>query len=232
MQQKQVEIAAAILEKTFAGIERKLSAARGIVDIMQIDVCDGDFVPSKTYGSSAREASFVRIARATKKDILELDMMVHWDAPIKNRFERWLNAIKSAKPDYVVLHYDSTQHWNAIFDYFKKSDIQFGLGVHLDHSNKDIYALLEKYPFSYVQVMGIEKVGFGGQGFSSKTYTKVRALRARFPKLPISIDGSVKVANAEKLINAGATRLASGSGIFKYKDGVKEAVRLMRAAGK
>ncbi len=226
---KKVKIGAAILEKSFNQLEKRLREARGIVDFMQIDICDGKFVPSKTFGSAGCANSFKRLAKLTKKDTLELDMMVYLDAPITGRFEKWMQAIALTKPKRVILHYGSTKRWGGVFKALKGKGIKFGLGVHLHHKNSEILKMLDKYPFSYVQIMGIERVGFGGQKFSEKTYAKVRAVRKAKPKMDIAIDGAVKVENAPKLVSAGATRLSSGSGIFKYKDGIKEAVRLMRA---
>ena len=226
-----IKIAAAILEKDFEKIKKRVKDTRGVVDIMQIDVCDGKFVPSKTFASSGCESSFTRIEKLTKKDLLELDMMVDLDSPITGRFNKWMTAIKSSGAKQVIFHYGSTEDkWDEIFKILKGSKIRFGLGVHLHHKNSDIFNMIENYPLGYVQVMGIEKVGFGGQGFSNKTYAKVRAIRKKYPKIGISIDGGVKVDNAKKLIEAGATQLSSGSGIFKYEDGIKEAVNLMRKA--
>ncbi len=224
-----VKIGAAILEKRFEQLKRRVTQARGIVDFIQIDICDGKFVPSKTYGATAEPNSFKRIAKLSTSSVeFELDMMVDLDVPISRRFKKWMRAIVFAKPKRVIFHYGSTELWGEIFKYLRGRNIKIGLAVHLHHSNRDILQLLTRYPFSYVQVMGIEKVGFGGQKFSNKTYTKVRALRKARPKMDIAIDGAVKVGNAGKLVVAGATRLSSGSGLFKYKGGIKEAVYLMR----
>jgi ribulose-phosphate 3-epimerase len=227
---KKITIAAAILEKTYSGVEKKVLGARGSVDVMQVDICDGMFVPSKTFGSAGCESSFKRLSRLTKKDILELDMMVHLDSPIRGRFEKWLHAVKTAQPVQVIFHYGSTIRWDEVFAALKGTKIKVGLAVHLHHKNAEIFDMLKKYPFTYVQVMGIEKVGFGGQEFSSKTYAKIRAIRKKYPKLPIAVDGGVKVENAKKLAAAGATQLSSGSGLYKYSAGLDAAAALMRRA--
>lgn len=230
----EVKIGAAVLEKDFEQLEKRVHEARDVVDFIQIDVCDGKFVPSKTVGSAGCADSFKRIAKLSSRSTkfeLELDMMVHLDTPVTGRFEKWLNAINIAKPERVVFHYGSTDRWEEVFKYLKdrKLKVKVGLGVHLHHKNSNILKLLDKYPFKYIQVMGIEKVGFGGQKFSNKALTKIKALKKALPKLEISVDGAVKVENANKLVKAGATRLTSGSGLFKYKDGINEAVRLMKA---
>lgn len=63
--------------------------------------------------------------------------------------------------------------------------------------------------------MGIEKVGYGGQKLSNRVYGKIKYFHKNFPKLPIQVDGGVKVKNSAKLKKAGVTRLVSGSGFFE-----------------
>ncbi len=231
-----IKIGAAVLEKDFEQLKKRIRMALGAVDFIQIDICDGDFVPSKTFGSTGSAESFKRMAKLNSKSAgtkfeLELDMMVNLDSPIGGRFKKWLEAVAIIKPVRTVFHFGSTKHWDDVFEYFKKQKFKMdiGLGVHIHHRNSDILKLLNEYPFKYVQVMGIERVGFGGQSFSPKALNKIKALKKACPKLEISVDGAVKVGNAAKLIAVEVTRLASGSGLFKYDGEIKEAVRLMRA---
>jgi ribulose-phosphate 3-epimerase len=99
----------------------------------------------------------------------------------------------------------------------KKTEI--GLAVQIQHKcQKDIMLVLNEFPFKFVQFMGIEKIGYGGQNLTSKVFRKMKKLRKLREKMPISVDGGVKHFNAEKLKNAGATRLVAGSGFFGGED--------------
>jgi pentose-5-phosphate-3-epimerase len=96
---------------------------------------------------------------------------------------------------------------------------EIGLAVQIQHKcQKDIISLLEKYPFEFVQFMGIEKIGYGGQKLTPRVFRKIKKLRKLREKMPISVDGGVKYFNAGKLKEAGATRLVSGSGFFKAEN--------------
>ena len=50
-------------------------------------------------------------------------------------------------------------------------------------------------------------------------------------ELEIAVDGGVKVDNAGEIIDAGATTLISGTGIFNFPDGMKIAIVSIRNAG-
>jgi len=92
------------------------------------------------------------------------------------------------------------------------------LGIWLSEKNSDIEKIIEKYKFDYIQIMGIEKVGFGGQKISPKVFKKALYFSEKFPKIPIQVDGGVKTENSAKLLENGVVRFVSGSGIFGAED--------------
>ncbi|MEI8249448.1 MAG: ribulose-phosphate 3-epimerase, partial [Candidatus Taylorbacteria bacterium] len=66
----------------------------------------------------------------------------------------------------------------------------------------------------FVQCMGITHVGFQGQVFDTRVIEKIKAIKATYPALIISVDGGVSLETAPLLIQAGADRLIVGSAIF------------------
>jgi len=187
-----------ILEQTRQAIQDKLDLTPQEIKEVQIDICDGVFVPSKTYGSSGT----LHLHKARRR-------------------KRFLSQIKAIHPERIILHYGVTDDWGSVFTCLAhrgRLDMEVGIGVHIKHNNQKVYDLLDTYPFSFIQVMGIEEVGYSGQPFSKKTYAKIKALRKRYPKMPISVDGGVKIKNAKKLLEAGATRVCPNSGLFKTEN--------------
>ncbi len=208
-----------ILEKTRREIQEKLLRTPKAIKEVQIDICDGVFVPSKTYASSGTLRSLQVVRKATKGMLLELDLMV--DLHKAQKRKRFLSHIKTIKPERVIIHFGATDNWGSVFAGLTrrgKIEMEVGLGVHLRHTMGEIISTLDTYPFSFVQVMGIENVGYSGQAFSKKTYTRITALRKRYPTMEISVDGGVKVSNASQLKQAGATRLCPNSGLFGAED--------------
>ncbi len=228
---KKIELIPAILENDFKKVEKKIEEVKELVKMVQVDICDGKFVPSKTIISNGNKKSFLKLKEISNKKVkLEIDMMVSLDLNL----EKWLIGLEELSPKRIIFHIGSTQKWEEVFNFIKKSKnlkkTEVGLAAQIKHKcQKDIISLLDKYPFDFVQFMGIEKIGYGGQELTPKVFRKISKLRKLNKKIPISVDGGVKIFNGEKLKNVGATRLVSGSGFYKadsLKNRLKEFLNL------
>ena len=80
-----IEIIPAILPKDYEDLKNKIALVRGVAPLVQIDICDGVFVPSKTWPFStggADDFNFHRILNEEEgmpfwEDIdFELDLLV------------------------------------------------------------------------------------------------------------------------------------------------------------
>lgn len=78
-----------------------------------------------------------------------------------------------------------------------------------------IIPYLEK--IDLVLVMSVEP-GFGGQTFMEDSIEKIKILRAYIDEnnldVKIQVDGGIKTTNVEKVIDAGADEIVSGSDVF------------------
>ncbi len=86
--------------------------------------------------------------------------------------------------------------------------------------------------FDFVQVMGIEKVGFQGEPFDKHAIYLIERMRKRYPDLIMQVDGGVSMENANALAKAGANRLIVGSGIFKQDDPIAAIAALRTEANR
>jgi ribulose-phosphate 3-epimerase len=239
-----IEIIPAILPSDLSDLRDKMTSINGQASLVQIDVCDGRFVPSKTwpYCKGGME-EFNKIINE-EEDFpfwdsldLEIDLMVRNPEEV---VEGWIRA--GAKR--LVLHIESAPN---IMDTFRKLRTRYGnsnnesfgleLGISLDlrTSNEDIYSLLKELDeegdpiIDFVQFMGILNVGFQGQELDEQVLEKISDLRNEFPNIHISVDGGVNFDNASDLISAGATRLVSGSTILESGDITQAIYNLSRA---
>ncbi len=127
---KKIEIIPAILEKTFPEIEKRVKRVEEVgVKLVQIDICDGDLTPSKTFASSASLTSFQKIKNLSPKMKYELDMIVDMERGFGSRGDRFLNAILFLKPQRVIFHFSGVKDWDKIFEALKKSRIKIALAV-------------------------------------------------------------------------------------------------------
>jgi pentose-5-phosphate-3-epimerase len=76
---------------------------------------------------------------------------------------------------------------------------------------------------NWVQCMGIEHEGFQHQSFDAKVLEHISKIKEMYPYMFISVDGSVNMNTAQKLIDAGADRLVVGSALFEAES-LKESI--------
>jgi ribulose-phosphate 3-epimerase len=228
-----IEIIPAILPKDLDDLRDKMAHASGATPIVQIDVCDGKFVPSKTWPYV--KGGMDEFARIIAEDEgfpfwesldLEIDLMVKKPDEV---IDGWIKA--GAKR--LVLHIESAPN---ILDTIKKLrdeygtakeeafGLEIGLALDLRTSNEEVFEALDLIDqdgdsiIDFVQFMGIENVGFQGQELDDLVFEKISDLRNLYPNINISVDGGVNFDNASELISAGATRLVSGSALFESED--------------
>jgi len=228
-----IEIIPAILPKDLDDLRDKMAQVSGLTPLVQIDICDGKFVPSKTWPYvKGGMAEFERIKAEDEGfpfwDSLdfEIDMMIKKPETV---VEDWVKA--GAKR--LILHLESApniletiEKLRAEYGTAKEETFGLEIGVALDikTSNEEVYKILDLIDeegnsiIDFVQFMGIDNVGFQGQEFDDQVLEKISDLRNLYPNIPISVDGGVSFDNAADLISAGATRLISGSAIFESDD--------------
>lgn len=212
------------MPKRFSDIEQDIEQVVGVTPIVQIDLCDGIFVPNRTWpfeGHGAKDKAYLKdntMAQLLSEDIgmpewetmdYELDLMVRDPGSI-------LPDLMPIGPKRITVHLASLTNPAEFFaqlDNFYKVQIEIGLAI-TSESDMDVVASLVP-EVSYIQCMGIENVGFQHQEFNTKILDTIRTLRAQFPTLSISVDGSVNDETIEGLIEAGATRLVIGSAIWE-----------------
>ena len=151
---------------------------------------------------------------------IELDLMVDLDQP--RVMVRWCDNIIHVNPDRVVFHLGSTYRWDELFTclrlHKKQNNTYYGLAIRFDHSRREIRKILDNHDeFSFIQIMGIKKVGHSGEKLSPEIYDYIKKIKRSFPDYPIQIDGGVKVKHVAELLTAGADRLGMNSGLFKTK---------------
>lgn len=211
-----MEIIPAILPKDFEEIEEKVSLVRGIAKTVQVDVCDGDFVPTVTWPFDGHY-DFAKLLSEEEgmpfwKDVdYEFDLMVNLEDPKK--IGDWVQAGASR----IIIHAESKgSHAEEINSLEDRVEVGLALGMETDA------AVIENYKdkIGFVQLMGIDEIGRQGQGFDPKVIDRVRTVRKSYPHLIISIDGGVTLENAPLLRDAGAGRLVVGSAIFNSEDPV------------
>ncbi len=232
-----IEIIPAILPKSFADLEQKMSLVAGLVPMVQIDITDGHFVPSKTWPHTSgavggngqyadRDFAAILSERGDFPFVEELDFEV--DLMVANPENVWRDWIH-AGAKRIIIHaesvkgFGSAEHAVNILELLRAIQkeipsrasllhVEIGVAINPDTPNEILASLMDEIDF--VQFMGIERIGFQGEKFDERVLSKISDLRTQFPNVTISVDGGVTSETAPKLVAAGANRLAVGSAIF------------------
>lgn len=207
-----MEIIPAILPRDFSEIEDKVMLIKGLADTVQIDICDGKFTANTTWPYKKRDQNFESIIHEDRGMPLweeldyEFDLMI--SNPTVDDVRQWL----SAGATRIVLHAESSEDLTPVMDVLKGL-VEIGLSLQI----KTPVERIEKYKdkISFIQFMGITKIGFQGQAFDPRVLEKIKQVKEKYPELPVQVDGGVSLATAEFLKEAGADRVVAGSSIFE-----------------
>ena len=206
-----MEIIPAILPKDFADLEAHLEQVKGLVPLVQVDICDGQFTPLPSWPYKKRDDNFDAIVRQDRglpvwEEIeYEFDLMV-------NRPEEAVDDYVAAGATRIVLHVESKGDVAETIEKLK-GKVEIGLALNIDTPLDAVEPYKDK--IGHIQLMGIDNVGFQGQVFDEKVIAKIKEAKKKYPDLAIQIDGGVNLDTAPLLKAAGADRLIIGSAIFE-----------------
>jgi ribulose-phosphate 3-epimerase len=182
-------------------------------DEIHFDVMDGHFVPNISFGPVVLEA-----VRAITELPIDVHMMV--TEPV-----RYVREFASAGGDIFTVHSEACADLPATIAAARAAGMRPGISIKPATPVSGIAHLIGQV--DRVLVMSVEP-GFGGQSLMPQTLPKITELRdiaiGLSVELDVAVDGGVKVDNAPQVVAAGACTLISGTGLFKYKDGMAAAV--------
>jgi ribulose-phosphate 3-epimerase len=201
-----MNITPAILPHSFEEIQEKTSRIEGLLNRVQIDLCDGIFGREKTWlpeGTETLPPGFM----------YEFDIMLNdWKVPT-------MHAI-TLGAQCVVAHVDlfSDSDIEELVSIVSQRGTMLGIAVSNDKSvefHADMVRKIQtRYQKVYIQVMGIQKVGEQGQDFDESAVERVVTLKQQFGDIPLQVDGGMTPETAKKVLDAGAECIVVGSFIF------------------
>lgn len=202
------KISASILSADFSDLGGELKRAEDAgCDLIHFDVMDGHFVPNLSYGVPVLKS----IRRCTK---LPFDVHLMITDPLK-----FIKPFADAGADHITFHEEAEGDPLKTIEAIRSLGLTAGISVKPGTPVERVFPLLEK--LDMVLIMTVEP-GFGGQGFIPETLEKISALRKEADRLgiplDIEVDGGIGKNTSQKVREAGANVLVSGSYIFKSED--------------
>ncbi len=171
---------------------------------VHIDVMDGAFVPSISFGMPV-----IRSLRPCTERMFDLHLMI--DDPA-----RYLRDLAECGADMFTVHAESCRHLDRAIDEVKQLGRKAAVAL---NPATDLSVLEYVLPKLDMVLLMTVNPGFGGQKFIPSMLGKIQRLRRmiedRGLETDIEVDGGVTLENVESVLEAGANVIVAGSAIFK-----------------
>jgi ribulose-phosphate 3-epimerase len=201
------KLAASILAADLAHLADEVKRVEEAADIIHVDIMDGHFVPPIALGT-------VVVASLRRCTDLTLHGHLMVDAP-----ESYFEELADAGLDVVSFHHEAVGDPEPAVAKARAAGMRTGITLNLETPVEAVFPSLEQ--LDDVMLMSI-RPGWSGQELNPEVYPRIEAVRReadrRGLELDVEIDGGVKIENAQRAVDAGATVLVAASGIYRTND--------------
>jgi ribulose-phosphate 3-epimerase len=200
-------LAASILSADLAHLADQVKLVQDHAEVIHIDIMDGHFVPPIALGTVV-----VASLRPYTNRTLHGHLMV--EAPAA-----FLEELAEAGLDVVSFHHEAVADPPRTIAAARATGMKAGVTINLETPVHATFPYLDDV--DDLMLMSIPP-GWSGQRLDPAVYPRIEEARAEVDRrgLPveIEIDGGVKLDNARRAMDAGASVLISASGIFQTPD--------------
>ena len=171
---------------------------------VHIDVMDGMFVPSISFGMPV-----IKSIRGCTERIFDVHLMM--EEP-----DRYIDDFSKAGADLITVHAEACKHLDRTVSAIKEKGLLAGVALNPATPLSEVEWVLPKVDM--VLLMSVNP-GFGGQTYIPYVTDKIRELKKMIDKkglkTDIEVDGGIHHENVTEVLDAGANIIVAGSAVFR-----------------
>ena len=214
-----VRIAPSVLNADLGRLRELIADAQaGGAEWIHVDVMDGHFVPTLSFG-----APVIRALRRLTDLPIDVHLMVE-------RPEQYIEEFAAAGATTFTFHPEATTHIQRQLGAIRERGMQAGLA--LNPATPPAVLLEVAGDIDLVLVMTVNP-GFGGQSYLPGSTAKIRRVRSLMDEWNIGgtleVDGGITVTTIAEAHGAGADTFVVGTAVFGQPDPA-EAIRALKRA--
>jgi ribulose-phosphate 3-epimerase len=211
-----IQIIPAIIPHTKEQMIEEIKKVSSFAPVIQIDITDGVFVPTKTWPYNGRDTEFYTALTHEEEGLPEwenVEFEIH--LMVKNPetvIQDWI----SAGAQTIIVHIEATDKMDECITLCRNAEVSIGIAIKPATDIEKIKNYVSQVDF--IQCMGSDVLGKHGVALENTAIEKIKTLHTMYPDSIIGIDIGVTEENAETLYDAGATKLITGSALLDAPD--------------
>lgn len=173
-------------------------------EYIHVDVMDGMFVPSISYGMPV-----IKSIRKSTGKVFDVHLMI--SEPI-----RYIADFAASGADMITVHVEACSDVVATIEKIREYKLKVGITLNPDTPVSAIKPYLNRVDM--VLIMSVNP-GFGGRKFITSSVDKIKEVKRLRDELNLSydieVDGGINIDNLATVLEAGANVIVAGSAIFR-----------------